>query len=171
MKKFLVALITLGLLLAPISAVQAQTYDETLIFLYWPGTYEVAVGEEVLLYHGWGACTGGLVQLYLENMNSELYFNDVLVSAADGKDQYWWEIFRVPNASWGENCLTGNQHTFSGVYWVYPFDTSVSGTYEVQYIEWLDRSIIDGIDRDGDGGPDQIEGGLLADNTLTIIVE
>ena len=171
MKKILVALITLGLLLAPISAVQAQTNSEVRINLnFADDVVYVNADDYIVLFHGWGACTPGLIRSYLSAVHTELYIDDVLVSTADGKDQYWGPITKVQDAWFTPYCIAGNQNTFSLIYWEYPLGTLTLGEYEVDFYYRLDHRVIDGADSDGDGRLDSWIG-PFRDKIFTIIVE
>lgn len=170
MKKIIVALTVLGLIFVPIFAVQAQTEGETVYINLniAPDPVYVDAGDDVVLRHGWGACTFGLVKLYLSAVHTELTIDGELVSTADGKDIYWGAISNVPDADWSA-CIAGNQHTASTVDWRYPLGVLPPGEYVIHFYYWLERPIIDGGDYDGDGHMDWI-GGVLKDRTFTIVV-
>lgn len=167
MKKIFAVLITLGLLLAPISVAQAQSNNEVLINLnFADDTVYVNASDNIVLYHGWAACTSGYIMLYLSAVQTELRINNVLVSRADGKDQYWGPISEI-GGDWSI-CIGGNQKTARAIYWYYPLGMLEPGVHVVQFNYWLERPIIDGGDYDGDGRPDKIDS--LRDRTITIIV-
>jgi hypothetical protein len=169
MKKLLVVLITLGLLLAPISAVQAQSNGETVtVNLSFDNTVYVNAGDYIMLTHGWGACTRGLVKLYLSAVYTEVHLDGVLISMADGKDQHWGPITESTNTSWA-SCIAGDKESGWVSNWQYPLGALSTGEYEVHFYYWLDHPIHDGGDYDNDGRPDLFEG-LLQDRTITIIV-
>jgi hypothetical protein len=174
MKKIVVAIITLGLLLAPLSAAQAQTNEHYINLVFSDDTVYLEAGDNVILGHGWGACTRGLVQMYLTAVHTELSIttsgNEFLAYTADGRDQYWGTINSAPDANWVPSCIAGNQNTSSVVHWYYPLGSLEQGEYEVHFYYWLERNIHDGTDIDGDGSLD-IFGGVIVDRTITIIVE
>jgi hypothetical protein len=171
MKKIIVALTVLGLLLIPVYAVQAQTNDETVYINLniAPDPVYVDADNYIVLRHGWGACTLGLVRTYLSAVYTELRIDGVLVSVADGNDQHWGPITAAPDAYWVQYCIAGNRNTSSVVYWEYPLEYLVPGQYEVSFYYWLDHPVIDGGDLDGDGRID-IREGLFNQRTFTIIV-
>jgi len=172
MKKIIVVLTVLGLLFVPIFAVQAQTNGETVYINlgFAPDPVYVSSSDYIVLRHGWGACTLGFVKLYLSAVHTEVTINGELVSVADGKDPYWGEITKTPDAYWVPNCIAGNQNTASSVYWNYPLGTLTTGEYVVHFYYWLDHKIVDGGDLDGDDYLDFYEG-TLNDRYFTIIVE
>jgi hypothetical protein len=171
MKKIIVALTVLGLLFIPIFAVQAQTNGETVYINLniAPNPMYVSASDNVILRHGWGACTLGLVRVYLSAVHTQLSINGELVSAADGNDQYWGPIAKAPDGYWVSSCIAGNQNTYSTVDWHYPLSTLTPGEYEVHFYYWFDHLIVDGGDLDGDGYLDKYEG-VFNDRTFTIIV-
>jgi hypothetical protein len=168
MKKILVALITLGLLLAPISAVQAQSTVRISLDIA-PDPVYVNADDNIVLYHGWGACTRGLVQAYLSAVHTEMSFDEGPLYIADGRDQYWGSITKMPDGYWVPSCIAGNQKTSSAVYWEYPLGVLSAGEYEVYYTQYLDHPVIDGADYDGDGSLDRWAG-VLVERSFTIIV-
>jgi hypothetical protein len=169
MKKIFVALITLGLLLVPIFAVHAQSTVRISLDIA-PDPVYVNADDYIVLYHGWGACTRGLVQAYLSAVYTGLSIDDGALYIADGRDQYWGSITKMPDGYWVSTCIAGNQKTSSAVYWEYPLGNLTPGEeYEVYYYQWLDHRIIDGADYNGDGRLDSWEG-LISQRTFTIIV-
>ena len=167
MKKIFAVLITLGLLLAPISVAQAQSNNEVLINLnFADDTVYVDASDHIVLYHGWAAATRGHINLYLSAVQTELRFNDVLVSRADGKDQYWGPISEA-GGDW--SICAGNQNTASLISWQYPLGMLEPGVHVIHFNYWLDHQVNDGCDYDGDHRPDQISG-ILTERTITIIV-
>jgi len=171
MKKLIVVITVLGLLFVPILTVQAQTNSVTVYVNLNFSTDPVYVNADnyIVLRHGWGTCTPGFVKAYLSAVHTEVTINGVLVSTADGKDQYWDKITRAPDTYWVKSCIVGNQKTSSVVQWNYPLGTLNPGEYEINFYYWLDHPIVDGADYDGDGKMDKFEG-ILNDRTFTIIV-
>jgi hypothetical protein len=171
MKKIIVALIVLGLLLVPMYVVQAQTNSEAVYINLniAPDTVDVKADNYIVLRHGWGACTPGFIKMYLSAVDTELRINGVLVSAADGHDQYWGPINKAPDAYWVPYCIAGNQNTSSVIDWQYPLGYLTPGEYEVSFYYWLDHPVIDGADLDEDGRLD-IREGLFNERTFTIVV-
>jgi hypothetical protein len=165
-----VALNILGLLLVPIYAVQAQPNGETVYvnLNIAPDPVNVNADDYIVLRHGWMACTRDLVQAYLSAMYAEVYINDVLISAMDGKNKYWAPITHY-EGNLVQYRIAGNQRTASFVDWQYPLGTLTPGEYEVHFYYQLDHPVVDGADLDGDGRMDKREG-LLNDRTFTIIV-
>jgi hypothetical protein len=170
MKKITVALTILALLFVSILAVHAQTNGETvsLNLNFTSDPSYVNADDYVVLRHGWGACTKGLVKAYLTAVHTELTINGELVSVADGKDQHWGEL-REANPDFYDGCIVGNEHTPRVVEWHYPLGTLDPGEHEIHFYYWLDHPVIDGGDGDGDGKMDRFEG-VITDRTFTIIV-
>ena len=171
MKQLIVALSVFSLLFVPISTVQAQTNGETIVvnLNIAPDPVYVNADDYIVLRHGWGACTPGFIQQYLNAVHTEVTINDVLVSEADGNDQYWGAITEAPDGNWVSSCIAGNQHSSRVVDWRYPLGTLTPGAYVIHFYYWFDHKIADGADYDGDGHLDIFEG-VFNDRTFTIIV-
>jgi len=173
MKKIIVAIITLGLFLAPITAVQAQTNGEIEYILLWHAddTVHIDAGNTIVLRHRWGACTYGLVKAYLTSVHIELSIDSGPIYAADGKDQYWGPIvfheFEDPTQQY---CIAGSKIGGWIAYWDVPLDILEPGEYEVYFHHWMDHPVHDGGDYDQDGHID-IPDVYTRERTITIVVE
>ena len=168
MKKILAAFIALGLLLVPVAAVQAQLNEQYISLPFADETVSVSASDYIVIGYGWAACTPGLVRTYLSAMHHEIRVDDVVISIADGKDQYWGPITENPDANLAP-CIAGNKRTGWSAHWRYPLGTLTPGEHEVYFYHWLDHPVIDGGDYDGDGKVD-IFNGLIQERTITIIV-
>lgn len=167
MKKLLVFSITLGLLLAPVTAVQAQSMVEISLG-FAPDTVYVQAGDYIVLRTGWGACTRGLVRKYQNAAHYELMLDDVPLITPGEDDQYFTPIEPLPNPGW--NCITAPHGRNTSVTdWRYPLGTLGSGTYEIYFHQWVDRKVTDGADGDYDGRLDVYEG-TIRERIITLIV-
>ena len=171
MKQLMVVLSVFSLLFVPLFTVQAQTSGEPLYvnLSMAPDPLYVQANDYIVLRHGWGACTSGFIQTYLSAVHTEVTINDVLVSAADGRDPHWGAITKAPDGYWNPSCIAGNQNTSSIVDWRYPLGTLPPGEYVVHFYYWFDHQIADGGDYDGDGHLDMFKG-VFNDRSFTILV-
>ena len=173
MNKFVVALTVLCVLLAPITAVQAQSgNDFRYISLHFAGdTVYVDAGDYIVLGHGWAACTRGFVDAYLTTVHTELSIDGGPIYSADRTDQYWGPIeFSADEEGAPQYCIAGNKKGMWSAHWDYPLGVLGIGEYEVYFNHWMDHPVLDGGDYDGDGHPDK-PAVYNRERTFTIIVE
>ena len=168
MKKFLLATLTLVLLMTPLSAVQAQEESDPryIHLIFSSDIVYVNADDYLVLRHGWSANTRGLVVAFLTSINTELDIGSEPTYFADGKDQYWGEI----EYNEGDGDQHGNKAGGWSVNWYYPLGNLEPGEYEVAFRYWMDHPVTDGNDNDGDGHPDK-PGVYNLERTFTIIVE
>jgi len=172
MKKIIVTLTVLCLVFVSTSIVNAQSEDEILkIYLdYTDGTVYASASDYLVLRHAWGACTQGLLNLYLNAVHTEIDINGEILSTADGNNQFWLPMYLNPDVNVEPYCIAGGKKGLWTVAWEYPLGKLQPGEYEISYKNWFDHKITDGSDSDEDGLVDHWEG-IFQDKTFTIIVE
>lgn len=119
---------------------------------------EVSPGEQLVITNHWGACRRGLVQAFLRAIEVQEYALDgQLLWDTQEASQYWG-----PTEQFWDDALqycTGQVSTGYISYWEHELDLG-PGDYELHFTLSLEHPLIDGIDRDEDGRPDQYSGQL-----------
>lgn len=130
--------------------------------------FSVSVGDTVLLGARWGACTSGLARLAERAVSYDYSIDGVPLAIDFGWDPPVAVSWDLPGDA---TCVTG-PHSDGEVWFLYaqhPIVFDTPGTYEIGAIVTANRTIIDGIDIDGDGRPEKYSG-LLQDATSTVHV-
>lgn len=163
--------VSLGLIIVPIFAVQAQAENEIryVSLAFSADRVYVDASEYVVLGYGWIACTRGLVQAYLTGENIVLGIDGKPHYIADGKDQYWGAIVSAENEVAQQYCVAGDKINLWSAHWDYPLGMLETGEHTVYYHHWLNHAVMDGGDYNGDG---QMDNPRLfeIERTITIVV-
>jgi hypothetical protein len=169
-----IALVLTSLLLAtaamPAAAALAVP-DEVPIFPYAEyETYTVGPGQVGVIQFVWGACTRGLVNVFMKGSNFELELLGadgspyLFVSPAD-IDILWGTIEPIEDP---EGYCRGGQKPGLAT-WRYPLTDLPPGEYELHSKAWIEHPMTDGCDYDGDGTPDVLRPEELAGETVNYI--
>jgi hypothetical protein len=151
-KKSVPLALTLLLLVAltcSTAAAQAEA-KEVLITVWSNGSHTVAPGQVAVVRAGWGACTPGLVNVFIKASNFELELNDAPFLSPDQVDELWGSIEPCPTCA--AVCLGNTEPKAAS--WRYVLTDLAPGEYVLHSRVWIDHKLTDGSDYDGDGTPD-----------------
>ena len=176
MKKtaFSVTLVLLLLAGLVVAASAAGDENEEIIIIPWREgqTYDIypGEGETGVIESGWGACTVGLVRVYIKASNYELALNDDTILTPEQVDTLWGPIEPEEPAPPYEDVCKNKTAGFRAS-WRLALDWLEPGEYELHSRIWIDHTLIDGGDYDGDGKPDLVtpdEYYFDTDNTIIV---
>jgi hypothetical protein len=134
-------------------------------------TYHIHPGQIGVIESGWGACTAGLVRVYIKVSNYELALNGETILTPEQVDTLWGPIeHHEPDPGYEDVC--NNKTAGFRASWRYALDGLQPGEYDLHSRIWIDHTLIDGGDYDGDGKPDLITpDSYYYDTHNTIVVE
>ena len=165
----LVLLLLAGLVLATGAA--GDEPDEVGIDVWRDGSsYTIGPGQVGVVRYGWAACSPGLVRVFIQASNFELALDGQTFLGPEDVDELWGaiEIYDTP-PDWAEACLGKGRPAVAR--WRYVLDELGPGEYELHSTIWIDRSLVDGADYDGDGKIDKFTPEMFYDeNVITITV-
>lgn len=139
--------------------------------------YTIQPGQVGVIRWGWAACNPGLVGVFIaaSNFDETLVdaetLDEVLHLAPGDVDDLWGEIeiFEDP-PPFAEDCM-GQGRPASAI-WQFVLDSLEPGEYELRSRIWLDHTLVDGADNDGDGKIDKYTPDTFYKESVnTIIVE
>ena len=174
MKKTAFSMTLILLLLVGLPLVTGAAGDETeeIIITPWHDgdTYHISPGEMGVIEAGWGACTAGLVRVYINASNYELALNEETILTPEQVDMLWGPIgHEEPEPGYEDVC--NNKTAGFRASWRFELDQLEPGEHVLHTRIWIDHTLIDGGDYDGDGKPDLITpSGFYYDTSNTIIV-
>ena len=150
-RKFIPLALTVFILAAlTFSTAAAQSEPEEVLITVWSnGSHTVNPGQVAVVRAGWGACTPGLVRVFIQASNFELELNDSPFLSPDQVDELWGPVGPCPT------CMTvclGNTEP-KAASWRYVPDLP-PGEYTLRSTIWIDHKLTGGSDYDGDGAPD-----------------
>ena len=165
----LVLLLLAGLVVATGAA--GDEPEEVPIYTWTHGaTYTIGPGQVGVLWFGWAACNPGLVGVFINASNFEVSIDGEVILTPEDVDELWPEpyIYETP-PDWAENCMGKGRPAMAG--WEYALDALGPGEYQLRTRMWLDHTLVDGADSDGDGKIDKYTPDDYMDSWNTIIVE
>ncbi|NIV35474.1 MAG: hypothetical protein GWN58_40295 [Anaerolineae bacterium] len=163
----LVLLLLAGLVIAT----GAAGAEEVPITLFWDGETTISEGQVAVLRAGWGACNPGLVGVFIAASNFEVTLDGQPLLSPEDVDALWGEaeIFEEP-PPFAEDCMGKGRP--ASAEWRFVLDGLDPGVHEVTCQIWIDHTLVDGADNDGDGKIDKMTPENYYFDTLnTIIVE
>lgn len=173
MNKPFVSLVLVMLLVASLviaTAAAASEPEEVIITPWMDGQeYTIGPGQLGVIRAGWGACSRGLVQAYINASNYELSLNDTTLLTPEQVDELWGPMGPFVPAPPNEDACPGNTKPMRAS-WQYPLTDLAPGTYTLHTLIWIDHPLIDGGDYDGDGKPDLFTPENLYYNTENTII-
>jgi hypothetical protein len=156
-------------ILSTVSVASAGNGDAVNITPYAGGpVFEVSEGDFVYIRAGWATCTYGLTRAFTKQANLVLETpGNSLVSTRKEAKGYWAEPFSYtsPNISY---CFPNTDYLYRS-WWDYPLGYLEAGESDFHFMYWMDHTIPDGTDWDGDGKLDHWQ--LDIDVWFTVIVE
>ena len=166
--KRLIALVLVSLLLVPLTDTLAENDPERI----FAAGKEVTISskDEIVVYHGWAACSKGLVNDYLDSSHHTIYINGELMIRAQEKGRSYWEEPHIFDG-WDPSLCLWNVDKAWVSYWEYDLGSLEPGDYEIVWERSLDFTVTDGSDSDGDGVIDTREGFFRFPPTIIHVVE
>lgn len=166
--KYLIAFTLVSLLLIPLTVTLAQSEP---VRIYITGKeYTVSSQDELVLYHGWAACSEGLVNDYFDSAHHTVFINgELMITAQEKGKSYWGEPYKFDR--WDPSVCLWNVEIAWAAYWEYDFGTLEPGDYEIVWERTFDFTITDGADSDGNGVIDTWEGFVRLPATSIHVVE
>ena len=162
--------VLIGLGLALVGATPAAQKEEVRI-APWYDEVTVGPGQEAVIRWGWGNCTRGLTDDWV-NATVHRYTlkrNGVVVQeiSAQKAEKYW----SAPYVTDGqiELCVWPAQNTWASIWEYDKLKLNSPGDYELEVYVFLEEPLIDGYDMDQDGQADWYDG-LFYDRTVVIHV-
>lgn len=172
MKKrtFLVMLVLL-LLAGLVVASGAAGSEEVNVSVWNGGEITIGEGQVAVIRAGWAACSPGLVRAFISAINFEVMLDAELLLSPKDVDGLWGTIEIYDEPPPGMSACVGKGLPAHSA-WHYVLDGLTPGTYEVHTSWWMDHTVIDGGDYDGDGIPDRFgPENFFGESTNIITVE
>jgi hypothetical protein len=160
------ALLLLTVLLVSPLSVRAEPDEVYINVLHKPRERTVRPDQTVILYGRWGACSPGLVRMFMTASDIELTLDEAVLLGPEEVRELWGE----PGSPEPWAFCMGRQDIL-WAYWYHPLGTLELGTYELVTTVALNHPVHDGADYDLDGSPDQVPAGHWLHKEITIIVE
>ena len=128
-------------------------------------TYDIPPGQVGVIRYGWKACNQGLVRAFIGASNFEETLDGELLLTPEDIDGLWGAI---SPAGPMEACMGVGRP--ASAYWQYFLDALGPGEYELRSRMWIDHSLVDGADNDGDGKIDIFTPDLFYRDTVNTII-
>jgi hypothetical protein len=136
--------------------------------------YTIPDGETGILQAGWGACNQGFVRTWLRWGNYAVTLEDaagepVLTLTPDETKELYGPIepWEMPPES---TCVCVRGRQLSGVTWEHVLEDLPDGTYTLRTSIWVDSTLTDGADCDGDGQVNVFRPGEFYRETVNTII-
>lgn len=169
LKKLLIALAVLALVATPVYSAYAQSNDVVEINpAHQHDDVVLNAGQKVVFNSGWAACTPGLVLMFENAATLNISDNGLSFDAAN----WSWlpiEVGLINPDNLGY-CIAGDKIHLWSSRWYSPELAFSPGEHEIHFYYYVSHLIHDGGDYNEDGLIDKY-GGVIAENTFTIIVE
>lgn len=151
-KKSIPLALTILLLAAlTFSTAAAQSEPEEIPITVWSnGSHTVEPGQVAVVRAGWGACTPGLVRVFIKASNFELELDGTPLLSPDQVDELWGPVGPCPTCM--AMCLGNTEPKAAS--WRYVLTDLPPGEYALRSTIWIDHKLTGGSDYDGDGKPD-----------------
>lgn len=164
----LILLLLAGLVIATGAA--GDEPEEVRIYPHQDGvTYTIHPNQVGVIRYGWGACSPGLVRVYISASSFELTLDGQPFLGPEDVDKLWGaiEIYDTP-PQFAESCMGKGRPAFA--FWQYVLDALEPGVYELGSRLWIDHPLVDGSDLDGDGKIDVITPDAFYEETVNTII-
>ena len=151
-KKAFLLLILLMIILTPLSSSLAK--GEPVYINPFIDEYTVTSKDNLVIRHGWGACSEGLTYDYMKSLNDTFFLNGKeLLKPNENSFDFWEDPYHLPDTSGIDLCIWDVEYTWVS-YWNYEIGKLKPGDYELIWHKDHNYKIIDGFDLEGDGVPD-----------------
>ena len=174
MKKSVFSVMLILLLLAGLVVATGAAGDEpeeVRIYPWLAGlTYDILPGQVGVIRYGWAACNPGLVGVFIGASNFEETLEGELILMPEDVDGLWGEIQIFEELPpFAEDCMGKGRP--ASAHWQHFLTALDPGVYELRSRMWMDHTLVDGADNDGDGKIDVFRPeDLYYDTVNTIIV-
>ncbi len=154
-KSVIVSLVVFVILLSISTTALAQSEKRIIYPWHYGDEIEVYTSDYIVLGARWGACTKGLANVGTRQ-TTVIYSLDgtSLVSSQKESRRYWNEPILEDVYNFEHQCVQGPTFLLWWAFWEYELGLMRAGDYEVYFEYLLDRTMVDGVDNDGDGEPD-----------------
>jgi hypothetical protein len=150
----LVLVLLAGLVVSTVSA--GQEPNERLIPVWLEGEYDIHTSQVGVPVSGWAACSPSLVRAYMGAAHWEMWLYDteteeeVLHLSPQDVDALWAEITTYQEPPWFADLCVGKGRPAHAACFYQLSDLGPS-SYRLRTLHWLDHTVVDGADSDGDG--------------------